>query len=329
MLWTQQNWIDRVSSWIDREIDRLGIERIGSINQFRVRHWSTVLQIPTNIGNIYFKAIVSELAYEAILTQVLSHQYPHCLPQVFAIAQEGWLLMSDGGMTLSETLKTEDDIHHWEKILPIYAKLQQDSAKHLNDLLELGIPDRRLASLPARFQQLLTDPETLGLDRPGGLSLLEYQCLQDRANLSIELCEQLATYNLPETIHHGDLHDRNVLFNDERYTIFDWGDSSIAHPFFSLHSTSDSLERRFKLGKNSCWLWRLRDCYLAAWTEYESKERLAASFELAQQLSPILAVLRWLPVLSSMNKTDRDRYAEAIPDLLREFLSTIQTDRSA
>jgi hypothetical protein len=107
---------------------------------------------------------------------------------------------------------------------------------------------------------------------------------------------------------------------------FDWGDSSIAHPFFSLHSTYGSLERRFGLGKNSFWFKRLRESYLEEWAEYETKERLEEAFELAQQLSPILAVLRWLPVLSSMDTTNRNRYIEAVPDLLREFLSMIQAN---
>lgn len=327
LLWTQQSWLEQASCWIDHELHQQGIKRIESINQLRVRHWSTILQVPTGIGSIYFKAVVSDLAYEAALTQVLSHRYPHCMPQVLAIAREqGWLLMHDGGMMLRETLKTEDDIHYWANLLPTYAKVQQDSTKYLDDFLELGVPDRRLAVLPARFQQLLTDTETLGLNHPGGLSLLEYQCLQNKADLLVELCEQLATFNIPETLHHGDLHDGNVFVGHERYMFFDWGDSSISHPFFSLHSTYGSLEKRFDLGKSSPWFKQLRECYLDEWTEYETEERLEQAFEIAQKLSPILAILRWLPVLSSMDATNRNRYIEAVPDLLREFLGMTQTD---
>jgi hypothetical protein len=327
LLWTQQSWLAQASSWIDRELYQQDIKQIGSIKQLRVRHWSTVLQVPTSVGSIYFKAVVSDLAYEAALTQVLSHRYPHSMPQVLAIAREqGWLLMLDGGMMLRETLKIENDIQHWENLLPIYAKVQQDSAKYLMEFLELGVPDRRLAVLPARFQQLLTDTETLGLHHPGGLSLLEYQCLQNKADLLVELCEQLATFSIPETLHHGDLHDGNVFVDNERYMFFDWGDSSISHPFFSLHSTYGSLEKRFDLGKSSPWFKQLRKCYLDEWTEYETEERLEEAFELAQQLSPILAILRWLPVLSSMDAMNRNRYIEAVPDLVREFLGMIQTN---
>ncbi|MBI4783989.1 MAG: phosphotransferase [Oscillatoriophycideae cyanobacterium NC_groundwater_1537_Pr4_S-0.65um_50_18] len=327
LLWTQQSWLEQASSWIDRELHQQSIKQIGSIKQLRVRHWSTILQVPTSVGSLYFKAVVSDLAYEAALTQALSHRYPHCMPQILAIVREqGWLLMHDGGMMLRETLKTEDDIQHWENLLPIYAKVQQDSARYLQELLELGVPDRRLASLPAKFQQLLADTEILALNHSCGLSLLEYQCLQNKADLLVNLCEQLATFGIPETLHHGDLHDKNVFFSNEQYMFFDWGDSSVTHPFFSLHSTYSSLEKRFNLRKNSLWFKQLRKCYLDEWVEYETKERLEEAFELAQQLSPILAILRWLPVLSSMDATNRNKYIEAVPDLLREFLSMIQKD---
>ncbi|WP_193199798.1 phosphotransferase [Nostoc sp. MG11] len=324
LLWTQQSWLEQASSWINCELHQKDIKRIDSIKQLRVRHWSTVLQIPTSIGNIYFKAVVSELAYEAALSQVLSHRYPQCMPQVLAInGEQGWLLMLDGGMMLQDTLKIEDDIKHWQNLLPVYTKLQQDCTKYLNEFLELGVPDRRLAILPVRFQQLLMDTETLGLNQPGGINLLEYQCLQNQANLLVKLCEELATFGIPETLHHGDLHDGNIFICDGNYLFFDWGDSSITHPFFSLHSTYDCLKRRFKLAKNSSWFERLRAFYLEQWAEYETKERLEQAFELAQQLSPIVAALRWLPVLSTMDAIHRNQYMEAIPNLLREFLSMI------
>jgi aminoglycoside phosphotransferase (APT) family kinase protein len=145
--------------------------------------------------------------------------------------------------------------------------------------------------------------------------------LQDSADLFARWCEQLATFGVSETLHHGDLHDGNMFIPDEHYTFFDWGDSSVAHPFFTLHSIYDSLERRFRLGKSSSWFKRLRECYLEPWTEYESREKLEEAFELAQPLSSILSALRWLPVLSSMDATARSRYIEAIPSLLREFLT--------
>jgi Phosphotransferase enzyme family len=325
IIWMQPAWFEKASCWIDNELYRQGIKRTGSIKQPHIRHWSTVLQIPTSIGNIYFKAVIPELAYESALTQTLSDWYPQCMPQILAIAREdGWLLMSDGGMRLREILKTEDDIQHWQVILPIYAELQKKSAQHLNELLSLGVPDRRLAVLPFLYQKLLNNHEVLATNKPSGLSLFECQRLQDTVDLFTSLCKQLAAFGVPETLYHGDLHDGNVFIRDGHYMFFDWGDSSISHPLFTIQNTYASLKRRFGLEKNSPWFERLRDCYLESWAEYQIREKLEVAFEIAEQLSSILDALRWLPVLSNMDEATRNKYIGAVPSLLREFLSTIQ-----
>jgi hypothetical protein len=330
LLWTEPDWLQEAGNWIKQELYRQELEPLGPIEQLRVRHWSTILRIPTSVGQIYFKAVIPELAYEAALTQMLSAQYPDWLPQVLAIAKApGWLLLQDGGRQLWETLKTEADIQHWQQILPLYAKLQQDSAQSVNDYLALGVPDRRLATLPAQFQQLLTDTETLALAHPDGLSLSEYQRLQNSVDLLAQRCEQLAAFNLPATLHHGDLHAGNVFLKHSHYRIFDWGDSSISHPFFSLHSVYGTLERNFKLEKNSSWHKRLRECYLETWIDkathsHATQSSLETAFALAQQLSPLLAVLRWLPVLANMDRAHRHRYIAAVPELLKEFLTLSQ-----
>lgn len=326
LLWTQSIWLEQVNCWIDQALHQHGIKRIGSIVQPHIRRWSTVLRVPTSAGDIYFKAVIPDLAYEASLTQTLSHWYPDCVPQILATdRQQGWLLMLDGGMRLRESLETTDDIQHWETLLPSYAKLQQESAQHVDELLELGVCDRRLSVLPIRFQELLRDGEALGLNHSNGLNSDEYQQLQNSVDVVARLCEKLSAFGVPETLHHGDLHDGNVFICDGYYRFFDWGDSSISHPFFSLHSIYDSLKRRFEMRNDSPWFGRLKVCYLQSWAEYDTKEKLEAAFDLAQQLSAIPSALRWLPVLSSMDAVTRSKYVEAIPDLMRELLSAIRS----
>jgi Phosphotransferase enzyme family len=324
-LWEKPEWFEKASYWINNQLQSLGIERIGAIEQFRIRHWSTVLLISTNIGDIYFKAVIPELAYEAALTETLSHWYPDCMPQILAISgEDGWLLMSDGGMSLNKSLKTEDDIQHWLAILPIYAEIQQNFVQHLDELSLVGIVNRRLENLPNLYEKLLANTEALATNHPDGISLSEYQCLQDNAGLFASLCEQLAAFGIPETLHHGDLHDGNIFIHDGCYIFFDWGDSSISHPFFSIQDIYANLNRRFGLGKNSFWFQQLKDCYLSAWVKYETREKLEFAFELAQKISPIPDILRWLPVLSNMDEVTRNNYIDAIPNRLREFLKNLE-----
>ncbi len=253
-LWEEPTWFEKASNWIDIQLSQKNIDRTGEIEQFRIRHWSTVLRISTNVGDIYFKAVIPELAHEAALTEILSHWYPDCMPQILATSREnGWLLIADGGTSLNENLKTEDDIQHWLHILPIYAELQKDSIKHLDQLLAVGVYNRRLENLPNLYEELLTSTEVLATNHPEGISLSEYQTLRDKKDLFASWCEQLATFEIPQTLHHGDLHDGNIFINDGRYVFFDWGDSSISHPFFSIRDIYAYLNRRFGLEENSLW----------------------------------------------------------------------------
>jgi hypothetical protein len=80
LLWSEPMWFAKAGSWIDNQLHRQGIKRIASIKQFRIRHWSAVFNIPTSRGDIYFKAVIPELAYEAALTEILSYYHPHCMP---------------------------------------------------------------------------------------------------------------------------------------------------------------------------------------------------------------------------------------------------------
>jgi tRNA A-37 threonylcarbamoyl transferase component Bud32 len=324
LLWVQPFWLEQASQWIDHTLDQQGIKRVGAIAQPRIRAWSTILQIPTQIGDLYFKAVISDLAYEAALTKALFRWFPDCVPQILAIdPQRGWLLMADGGIKLRDVLKTTDDIQHWEALLPSYAKLQQESAQYVDELLGMGVCDRRLAILPTQFQALLDDEDAIGLNHANGLALDEYQQLQNCFDRVVRMCERLATFGIPETLHHGDLHDGNVFILNDRYRFFDWGDSSISHPFFSLHNTYHSLRRDFNLNADSDWFKRLKSSYLNAWTDDEPTEQLELAFELAQHLATIPAALRWLPVLSSMDATTRDKYVGAVPALMRELLHSV------
>lgn len=52
----------------------------------------------------------------------------------------------------------------------MYAKLQKEASSRLDELLSIGVPNRRLAVLPTKFEELLDNTKVLGLDCQGGLS---------------------------------------------------------------------------------------------------------------------------------------------------------------
>lgn len=327
LLWTQPDWLETAGTWIDTTLDQQGIRVNGPLDQFHVRPWSTVIRVPTVGGDIYFKAVAPALVQEAALTQALAQWHPACMPHVVAAdAERGWMLVADGGRRLRSLLTSEGDIRHWEALLPTYAELQIQLSKRVDELLALGAPDRRLSTLPTTFDRLLDSTDILRLARAGDLTPSEHRRLRDAAGTFARLCEELSAYSVPESLDHGDFHDGNIFVQNGRYLFFDWGDSGITHPFFSMRTVFVSLENTFGLEEGGPWATRLRDCYLEPWSAYATEERLVAAFAVSEGLAPIISVLRWLPALSTLDDPTQSDYADAISQLLRELLSLLEDE---
>jgi aminoglycoside phosphotransferase (APT) family kinase protein len=118
--------------------------------------------------------------------------------------------------------------------LPRYAELQRGEAAHTLEHLAHAVPDLRLATLPARYEDLLRHELPLEDD--------ELRRLRRFATHFADLCGDLAAQNIPETVQHDDLHMANVYTDGEHLRLLDWGDASIAHPFASLVVTFRFLE---------------------------------------------------------------------------------------
>jgi hypothetical protein len=248
--WVQPAWLAEARAWIAARA-----EITGEIEQPHVRWWSTVLRVPTADGVLWFKANAAPHRFEAGLLAILERVHPGLVPELVAHdAARGWILMRDGGERLREL---DEPLRRWEELLPVYAQLQLDLAPHADELLAAGVPDERLAVLPADFERVLDDPEAHGDLTPGELDAA--RALVPRLAAA---CEELAAYGIAETLQHDDLHDGNVFVRDGRYLFFDWGDSCVSHPFHTLVVTFRALAHKLGLPAGGPDVRRLRDAYL-------------------------------------------------------------------
>ncbi len=330
--WAKPGWLDQVSRWIQAAIEQEDMTITWPIEQAHQRPWSTVLRVPTNGGDFYFKACAPVLGYEAAVTEALYRWQPNYIPPVLQFdAGQGWLLMADGGPTLrnafnrkgasrsAPTSQNAPTIDSWREVLALYAGLQIDLVIHVDELLLLGSPDRRLALLPDLYRDLLEEPEWLLIDQPDGLTTAEYQRLLEATPQVTALCRQLAGCDIPMSLHHNDLHDANIFFNESRTLFFDWGDSSIAHPFFSLRTAFISIEYTFGLDEQDPIFDQLAQDYLQPWTALETVDNVTAAFKLAQRLWALSTAVKYKTLLRHQEAL-RDEYASAVPGLLQEFL---------
>ncbi|MFN8460146.1 MAG: hypothetical protein U0X93_00010 [Anaerolineales bacterium] len=179
LIWHDLEWQQQAHAWIRSETARNQLQLVGEIEQPHAVHWSTVMRVTTNEGPIYFKATAGETIYEIALTQLLANFQPNVVPELIAVdTARGWMLMRDGGEQLRASIRPTQDVKQWEPVIIEYAKLQMGLAEHVDAILALGVPDHRLAALPALYSQLLADTPSLMIGQEKGLTSSEYQQLQ-------------------------------------------------------------------------------------------------------------------------------------------------------
>ena len=227
MQWTDPDWLAEAHAWIAAHVSPTG-----EIEQPHVRPWSTVMRVPTADGAVWFKANGPEEFHEAALVGVLAEERPDAVPPLLAVdLDRGWMLMTDAGERLREIVARERSLARWFGILPLYAGVQIDVAPRAHELVALGVPDMRLAVLPAKFETLLDEVA-------GKLSDHELEArTREKLPWVREACEELASYGIPETVQHDDFHDGQVFVKDGEYLLMDWGDACVSHPFFTLSVT--------------------------------------------------------------------------------------------
>ncbi len=321
--WHDPDWQKQAHEWIRVQAEQNSIQLTGEIEQNHAYAWSTVMRVRTNEGMLFFKATAGGTIYEITLTEMLAGWFSDCMPELVAVdAERGWMLLRDSGEQLRASIRSTQDIKPWEPVISRYAELQIGLVQHVSEMLKLGIPDRRLAALPALYSQLLADEESLMIDQKKGLTSAEFQQIRDLTGRFGQICMDLAAFGIPESLNHGDFHDGNVLLKNGRITFFDWGDASVTHPFVSLRTLFVSIENSLKLDDYSFTseMAALLDRYLEPWQKFASKDDLLTAYRLSKPIASIVSALAWHQTISRLDVSLRQEYAWIVPELLREFL---------
>ncbi len=319
--WAHVGWFATAEQWIQQQLDKHGYVATDSVKQLSVSTWSTVLCIPTTMGDLYFKASVPVFAYEPLLTQTLAMLVPAHIPPVLAVDNERhWMLMQDAGKTLATINETNPDPTRWEEALRLFAQMQIDLVAHVGALEKTGCPDMRLHVLPALFEEALAAKDMLLIGQKDGMPEAEYEQLLAFVPELKAICVKLAEYNVPESLHHDDFHGNNILYNGKTYVFFDWAECALAHPFYSLMIVQRVV--KYVLEYDDAVFDRFRDAYLAPWTYYEPIEHLREAFTLAVRLGKLCRALTWQRFIAQLEPSAKWQYEGSFPYFLRVFLGT-------
>src|SRR5215208_4619157 len=118
--WARAAWYDEVETWIDARLEELRRSRSGPARQVHAWAISSVLRVPTDAGDVYFKAVPPLFGHEPALTAELGRRHPGRVTSTLAVdVERRWLLMDDlGGTELAEV----SDPVAWEEALRSYAE---------------------------------------------------------------------------------------------------------------------------------------------------------------------------------------------------------------
>lgn len=274
---------------------------VEEITQPHVQPWSTVFRAATPGGAYFLKICGPAQSHEPALTARLARDGGALVPAPLAIhPTEPWMLLADGGPKLREVAEGQSLLDVWERLLPRHAELQRRFLGHDDELLALGLPDRRLEHLTAQLDAVLDDDAVLTTG-PDRLSAADRSRIRGLLPVIRERCAELASLGIGATAQHDDLHDGNVLVG-AREVVFDWGDACVTHPFLVLCVTLRAAAYRAGLEPDDPRILRLRDAYLEVWSDRAPAAALREAAELARVLGQITRTLCWHRVVTLVDK---------------------------
>ncbi len=305
--------------WIADLLRRSG-ERVLHTQEVRRSPVSVVLAVQTGRRRVYFKDCGALFAHECRLMATLAARFPDSVPGIIGTDDtRHWVLMEDAGPTLRAAIRECGDHSLSEVMVRDFAALQRDTAAIVPDLLALGVPDRRLDQLPHLFETLIADTPALMIGHPDGMTAQDADRLRAFKPGLRDLCERVAAFGLPATLQHDDFHTANTSLNGDRCVFYDWGESAIAHPFYSLLIALR--DAKFILHYEDADLIRVRNAYLDGWSAFGSRERLVEALALTHRLAALGRALTWWAVLRAGDEAYRAENGDAVPYWLLTFLN--------
>jgi hypothetical protein len=144
-----------VREWLEQVAQRRALGQLLNVAEVKASPWSMVLRVRFERATTYFKACSLGGRFEASLLVLLARSWPEQIPSLLETDDvRSWMLMADGGGPLRK--KNPDlQIRALQRMLPLYAEMQLSSRNSVDELICLGLPDRRLRLLPELLEHLI------------------------------------------------------------------------------------------------------------------------------------------------------------------------------
>jgi Phosphotransferase enzyme family len=306
--WSSARWRDEVTSWLDDRLAALGERRTGEVEQPHLRPWSTALRAATSRGTVWLKAPGPGAAFEVPLYPVLvARAGQHVLTPLAVDVDRRWLLLPDGGPVLGDILQGRPLLDALCTAVAAYGQLQLDLAGSVDELLHAGVPDMRAEIMPARLAQALEVVRPYVESSDDDADRATYERLFRTQDEFTRACGELARSVVPASLQHGDLHPRNIFAGAGEGSppvFFDWGDSTVAHPFTTMLVTLRVVRSLTSGDDGGRDVVRVRDAYLEPFASLAPRRVLVEELERACHIGKAARCLTWAANLSGLPAAD-------------------------
>jgi hypothetical protein len=298
-----------MSAWVGERLRAAGIHRHGRVRQVRTWGRAALLEVETDRGRFWAKAVPDAFTHEIAVTGLLADVDPGFVPPVVTYESRAGRIITEH--VDGPSLAAVDDPEVWGAALGRLAEIQRVLAADVAALEVAGVVAAPLERLADGLPDLLADDDLLLVGRPGGLRRREAEALRGRSSELDAACRALAGLGPSVSLEHGDLAADEVLLGEMGPVFLDWSDGSITHPFLSAAALLGS-RRTGRSARD------LEDAYLGPWVAARavSLEDGRQALELARIVLPLhVAALfrdRILPALGQRWELER-----VVPDALR------------
>lgn len=284
--------------------------------------WSSVVKINTGNELFYLKTTPALIALEAKIIQILHDQFRAPVPTVIAHnAELHCFLMKDAGTSLRSILKKKFDTDLLCTAIEQFTALQITVADHVNDFIEIGVPDWHLNKMPDLYQQAILHKDLLMAD---GLSESEINALEALLPKVTYLCEKLSGYAIKQTIVQPDFNDNNTLIDNksQAITIIDLGEISISHPFFSLLNCLHVIKKHHALTNEDAAYLKIKDACLKNYMQFESEKNVAEALKIAHVLWFVYGLLAHDRLMHACGKEQLMSFQHGkLSEMLKELIA--------
>jgi Phosphotransferase enzyme family len=294
--WARPGGPAALLGWAHQRLEEHGIRAAGRPEQMRSWNLSAIWRLPTTHGRLWLKVVPSFFAHEGAVIDWIG---PDSAPRLLAHARGRVLMAEIPG-------PSNHDTRGAALLLPmveVLTAVQERSVGRTGELLDLGVPDRRLAVMVPRIRDVVGEhAPTASPDERRALDRL----VEDlpRRLAEIDAC------GIPDALVHGDFHPGNVGGPVDDYVVLDWGDSFVGNPLID----ELAFVRRLGTADRAA----AREAFVEAWRRIAPSSDPGRAAELLQPVLPLLAAVMYADFCAAIEPDERVYHASDVGAMLRQ-----------